>query len=260
MNTILLPGILMGLLALVCLVIVLVYLRKAVSMTSWGRPVQDRIYYSTLLAVAGWVVLVGVLARKGIFADFSSLPPRPVLLILLPLPVVLWIAFSKKFSTLASVLPEHWLIFFQAFRIPVELILWQAFLKGALPVQMSFEGRNWDILSGVLALATGWIVLRRKKHYRTLAFVFNIIGLLLLLNVLTVALLSMPTPLRYFMNEPSVERVAQFPMIYLPAVLVVLAYSFHIFSLRQLWLRKKESSVATPGLEGRAPQENIAVG
>jgi hypothetical protein len=31
-------------------------------------------------------------------------------------------------------------------------------------------------------------------------------------------------------------------MIYLPAVLVVLAYSFHIFSLRQLWLLGKKAN------------------
>jgi hypothetical protein len=207
------------------------------------------------------VILTGVLASRGFFAHFSTLPPRPVLLILLPLPVLLAIAFSNRFRTLALAIPGHWLIFFQSFRILVELILWQAFLKGALPVQMSFEGRNWDILSGLLALATGWIVMNRRQGYRTIAVVYNIIGVGLLLNVLVVAVLSMPTPLRYFMNEPSVEKVAQFPMIYLPSVLVVLAYSFHIFSLRQLWLKRKESKSALTGHAERiTSEENIAAG
>jgi hypothetical protein len=174
---------------------------------------------------------------------------------------LLAIAFSNRFRTLALAIPGHWLIFFQSFRILVELILWQAFLKGALPVQMSFEGRNWDILSGLLALATGWIVMNRRQGYRTIAVVYNIIGVGLLLNVLVVAVLSMPTPLRYFMNEPSVEKVAQFPMIYLPSVLVVLAYSFHIFSLRQLWLKRKESKSALTGhAEKITSEENIAAG
>jgi hypothetical protein len=255
------PGILMGLLALSCLLVVFIFLRKALTKTKWSSRQQNRLFRTTLLLIAAWVILTGVLASRGFFAHFSTLPPRPVLLILLPLPVLLAIAFSNRFRTLALAIPGHWLIFFQSFRILVELILWQAFLKGALPVQMSFEGRNWDILSGLLALATGWIVMNRRQGYRTIAVVYNIIGVGLLLNVLVVAVLSMPTPLRYFMNEPSVEKVAQFPMIYLPSVLVVLAYSFHIFSLRQLWLKRKESKSALTGhAEKITSEENIAAG
>jgi hypothetical protein len=50
--------------------------------------------------------------------------------------------------------------------------------------------------------------------------------------------LSMPTSLRYFMNEPSNTIVAQFPFILLPGVLVPIAYTMHIFSLRQLLSKK----------------------
>ena len=185
------------------------------------------------------MMMVGIMAIKGFFADLTTLPPRPIILILLPLPLVLVTAFSKRFKEMALTIPEHWLIRFQAFRIFVELILWQAFAKNVLPVQMTFEGRNWDIASGVLALVVAWMVLHKRNNYRTIAIAYNIIGIGLLLNVLIVAFLSMPTPLRYFMNEPTVEKVGQFPMIYLPSVLVVLAYSFHIFSLRQLWLLKQ---------------------
>ena len=74
----------------------------------------------------------------------------------------------------------------------------------------------------------------KKSYSLKLAVVFNIMGMLLLLNILVIAILSMPTPIRYFMNEPSNTLVAQFPFILLPAVLVPLAYTMHIFSLRQL--------------------------
>jgi len=239
MNATTLPDILIVLLSLACITVVLVYLHKALRMTKWSRPVQNRIFSTTVLLIAGWMMMVGIMAIKGFFADLTTLPPRPIILILLPLPLVLVTAFSKRFKEMALTIPEHWLIRFQAFRIFVELILWQAFAKNILPVQMTFEGRNWDIASGVLALVVAWMVLHKRNNYRTIATAYNIIGIGLLLNVLIVAFLSMPTPLRYFMNEPTVEKVGQFPMIYLPSVLVVLAYSFHIFSLRQLWLLKQ---------------------
>lgn len=180
------------------------------------------------------------MAVQGFFKNFNALPPRPVLTILLPLPFVLIIAFSKGFKRILLATPPQWLVFFQSFRILVELLLWRAFINGLLPVQMTFEGRNWDILAGLLALPAGWALTQNKPWARTAAVVYNIIGIGLLLNILVIALLSMPMSFRYFMNEPANVIVGTFPFIYLPAVLVVLAYSFHIFSLRQLWLLRKE--------------------
>jgi len=126
----------------------------------------------------------------------------------------------------------------QSFRIFVEVLIWLAFLSNILPVQMSFEGRNFDIISGILALPVGYFLLKRKNFSPKLAIAFNIIGIVLLLNILIVAVLSMPTSFRYFMNEPSNSLVATFPFILLPGVLVPIAYSMHIFSLRQLLLKK----------------------
>lgn len=118
-----------------------------------------------------------------------------------------------------------------------------AFMAGKLPVQMTFEGRNFDVITGVLALPVGYLLARKKRYASKWAIAFNIMGILLLLNILVIAVLSMPTPLRYFMNEPSNTLVAQFPFILLPGVLVPIAYTLHIFSLRQL-LAKQGKAVA----------------
>jgi hypothetical protein len=81
--------------------------------------------------------------------------------------------------------------------------------------------------------------LRVKKHgSKKLAIAFNFLGVLLLLNILVIAVLSMPSPFRYFMNEPANTLVAQFPYILLPGVLVPIAYGLHILSLRQLLTKK----------------------
>ena len=59
------------------------------------------------------------------------------------------------------------------------------------------------------------------------------------MNIVVIAVLSMPTPIRYFMNEPANVIVGQFPFILLPGVLVPIAYAMNIFSLRQLLLSEK---------------------
>jgi len=76
-----------------------------------------------------------------------------------------------------------------------------------------------------------------------LAIAFNIVGILLLLNILVIAVLSMPTSIRFFMNEPSNTLVGQFPFILLPGVLVPIAYTMHIFSLRQLFAKQNKMDI-----------------
>lgn len=181
-----------------------------------------------------WIALLAILSTDGFFADFNKLPPRPVFAILIPLPVILAVTFSQSGKTLLELTPPHWLVMGQSFRILVELLIWLAFLGNKLPVQMTFEGNNFDVFSGLLALPVGYMLWKRKRLSVAVAIAFNVIGILLLLNILVIAMLSMPTVLRYFMNEPSSGIVASFPFILLPGVLVPLAYSFHIFSLRQL--------------------------
>lgn len=197
---------------------------------------HKKILVAAAVLMVSWTGILTVLSINGFFADFTKLPPRPALALLLPLPFVLLFSFSKTGTQIIQAVPPHWLILIQAFRILVELLLWLAFVKNMLPVQMTFEGRNFDVLTGIFALPVSYVV--SKKSSPKAILVFNITGILLLLNILIIAVLSMPTPIRYFMNEPANILVAQFPFILLPGVLVPIAYSFHIFSLRKLFIKK----------------------
>jgi hypothetical protein len=233
MNNSTIPSIAISVLSLVCLIIFFRGLKLVLKRTGWSQERQRSLFSRSLLAVAVWIAIVTILALKDFFADFSHLPPRPLFAILLPLPFILIAAFSKTGTELLRATPSHWLIYMQTFRIAVEILLWIAFIRALLPVQMTFEGRNFDVLSGILALPAGWAVARNPSGSRLVAIIYNLVGLLLLINILVIAVLSMPTSLRYFMNEPANTIVAEFPFIYLPAILVLLAYTLHIFSLRQ---------------------------
>lgn len=235
----LLPAILISVLCFVCIITIMWGLQRVLSRSGYSKAVQTSVFNKTGIAIFVWILFIGILAVKGVLSDFSTLPPRPLFIILFPLPVLLWVAFSAKGTALLKKVPPHWLIGMQAFRILVELFLWRAFVVQLLPVQMTFEGRNFDVLSGVLAIIVAMII--KRKWVPQLVLVYNIVGLLLLLNILVIAVLSMPTPFRYFMNEPSNTIVAEFPFVYLPALLVVIAYGFHIFSLRQWGLLRKVS-------------------
>jgi hypothetical protein len=228
-----LPQLLIVLLSGFCLIIILLGFHAVLQKTGMEYYQKNLLFAKSVLVCMTWVGLVGVLALNGFFKDLSSFPPRPIVTILVPFLFFLVLAFSKKGTKMIRFIPPHWLIGMQAFRILVELLLWKAFMVNLLPVQMTF-----DILSGLLAIPVAWQI--KRKWSKSLVIGYNILGLLLLLNILTIAVLSLPTKMRVFLNEPSDIIVGSFPFIYLPSVLVVIALGLHIFSLRQAMVLHRE--------------------
>lgn len=233
-NDLILPSIAWIFLTAICLTLLLNGLKAGLKRTNLVKAKQYRIFVATAITSGAWAALLLLISYNGFFADFKNFPPRPVLALLIPIPFVFIIAFSKTGTEILRAIPPHWLVFMQSFRIAVELLLLIAFINGLLPVQMTFEGRNFDIVSGILGLPVGYLLAKGKALAPKLAIAYNIFSLLLLINILVIAVLSMPTPFRYFMNEPANTLVAEFPFILLPGVLVPIAYSMSIFSLRQL--------------------------
>lgn len=239
------PALAWILLTAICIIILLLGLKAALKRTNWENRKRHKIFWISSVSILSWTILLLLLSTYNFFEVFSPFP-RPVLAILIPLPIVLAIAFSKTGTQLVRSTPSHWLVFMQSFRIAVELLLVMAFINGKIPVQMTFEGRNYDILTGIFALPVGYLLMKKKSYAAGLAIAFNIVGFLLLINILAIAVLSMPTPIRYFMNEPANTIVSKFPFILLPGVLVPIAYTMSIFSLRQLLVKEK----TVPSLDG----------
>jgi hypothetical protein len=196
--------------------------------------IMSRSVFSVIaVLLLAWLVLLGIMASRGFFSDFSRLPPRLIISLLTPLPFVLLFMRSKTGKRfLQSVRPQR-VIHWQSFRILVEIALWLGVRNGSLPVQMSFEGRNFDILVGLLAFPVGYYCFVKKSWPPVISLLYNIGGLILLLNIVTITALSLPTPLRVFHNQPDSSLVTTFPFIYLPGLLVPLAYTLHIISIQQ---------------------------
>lgn len=203
------------------------------------------LFRTTVILLIAWLLLLGVLSMRGFFTDFSRMPPRLIFALLPPLFLVLFFIRSKAGKQLLQHIQPQWLIYLQSFRILVEIALWLLVRKGSLPVQMSFEGRNFDILTGLFAFPVGYYCFVKKTWPPVTALLYNIAGLLLLVNVVTISTLSMPSPLRVFHRQPDASLLTTFPFIYLPGLLVPLAYTLHILSLRQ-WKMYRHSLTLPP--------------
>jgi len=218
------------------------YLTRALSLTGWDADRQALIRRRTIIALIGWAAFSILLAASGFGSNFNIFPVNAAPFLVIPLVTIIVVISSAKTRHILQFVPERTIILLQTFRFFVEVLLWLLVIQNLAPVQMSFEGRNFDILVALTAPLAAWMFAGKKWAL----VAWNIAGLCLLINIVTIAILSMPTPMRMFANEPANTIVLKAPFILLPAMLVPLAYGLHFLSLRQLLT--KNSLVSKAGL------------
>jgi hypothetical protein len=224
------------------------------TLTSMHYPAgrRNRVVTLTALLLAAWLTFTAGLALTGLAADFSSFPPPMMPLVLLPpLVAAVVLTFSGKFGAVLRHVPVTWLLYLQSFRVAVEVLLWALHGQGLLPVQMTFEGLNFDVLTGVTAPVTAYLLTARPAWRRPFLLGWNVMGLILLATIVAISILSLPTPLRVFTNEPANTIVTRFPFIWLPGFLVPLAYTLHFFALRKI-ITNYELPITTAGHTNRS--------
>ncbi len=189
--------------------------------------------------ILAWLGFSGVIAASGLLSHFERFPPPVVPLILTGVATSLFLSSTGAGTRWISNWSLASIIGFQSFRLPLELLMHQAAREGVMPVQMSFAGLNYDILTGLLAVPLALGVMQGKLGKGWVA-AWNLMGLALLLNVVCVAILSVPGPYRQFLNEPANVWIGYFPFVWLPTVLVPLAAAGHILVARKLFLGELE--------------------
>jgi hypothetical protein len=214
-------------------------LKQALDKSEYNESKRKKIMVTVTSIIAGWLALLAIVSFTGFFLDFMSLPPRIMFAIVPPLIIILLFVFSGWLDKLLLSLPSSWLITPQCFRILMEIILWLLFIENIIPIQMTFEGYNFDVIVGLTAPIISYLCFSQNRPLKTLAIVWNIIGLLVLINIVVIANISTPSTLRVFMNEPANTIIGYFPFIWLPGFVVPMALFMHLASLRQLVLKNK---------------------
>ncbi len=193
-----------------------------------------------LAGIFFWLAIISCLAYLGFFQDFSSWPPRVIFVLAPPILLSIGLLFSPSFRLLLRTIPPSWLVHIQAFRIVMELFLWMGYKAGYVPPQMTFEWLNFDIIVGLTAPLAGFVFFGQRRFRKPEAILWNVFGILLLLNILILAILSTPSPWRVFLNDPANTFVATFPFILIPGFIVPFAFSMHLFSLYQVFSSKRD--------------------
>jgi hypothetical protein len=223
-----------GLLTAIFLYLLLKALKQGIEKTPWQAQKKSKTFTFILGTITVWLIFVSVWSATGMMGNFENFPFNFAPIIIIPLvSIVLLVIFSSGLREILSHVPPTKMIVLQNFRMFVEVLLWLLFVATMLPKQMTFEGRNFDVLSGLTAPIIAWLF-HQNKISKTVVIVWNFLCLGLLINIVTIAILSTPSPWQTFFEEPSNTVVTLFPISFLPGFLVPLAYTLHFFSLKQL--------------------------
>lgn len=189
-------------------------------------------------AYAAFVLLLCFLAANGFFQVVTT-PPR-FLFVFIPLLVIVVVLCRAKQARSLSFLPfipPAMLVFIHVYRLFIELAFIQFANEKIIPVELSLHGRNFDLWIGVLAIPFGYLVYLKNAIFQKAGIVFNVLGLLSLMNIFTIVIPAMPSSFRIY--EP-MQLVT-----YSPGVLIVFLASsaifLHILSLRQLLAFKSQT-------------------
>ena len=182
------------------------------------------------LALAVWLGGLSALIASG---RMTGLPLGGLPFFFAPILLIgLGAGLSPFGGKLAAGVPLVALVGFQAFRLPLELVLHSWAAQGVVPGTMTWTGQNWDIISGITALVCMPLAARHQIPARDA----NIVGLALLVNVMRVAILSSPVPFGWG-QQPPLLLALHLPYAFIGPVCVGGALFGHVVLTRALWKR-----------------------
>jgi hypothetical protein len=192
----------------------------------------------------GWLALQAALSLNGFYyTNPSVFPPRFPVLIFIPFLTILLLFTTSKGRQFIDSLPLEKLTLLHIVRIPVELTLFGLFLYHAIPELMTFEGRNPDILSGLTAPIVFWLFFRKGKIKQTGLLIWNLVCLVLLINIVINAILSAPFAFQQqAFDQPNIA-ILYFPFSWLPSFVVPVVLFCHLAAIRQLIANRQSIKV-----------------
>ena len=184
------------------------------------------------LGMSLWLAVTAGLALVNFFKVNDAGLPREPLLLPIALVTMILLGATQTFRRVASAIPTWQPVALLTFRMGVELAFWNLHREGMAPIQVTFEGKNIDVLVGLTApiiaagLTFGWIGPRAL-------IVWNVLGLASVGNAIFIAATSAPGPQHSNWSGEAFIAIADWPVVWIPAFLAPVGIFAHIVSLRQ---------------------------
>lgn len=193
-------------------------------------------------AITLWTIYVFVLSINGFFKTYT-LPPRFPIFLIFPLFIFTAIILYKyRNSEFLATMPKSWAVYFQSFRIFVELLFAGSVAQGILHQEVSLHGYNYDILVGLTAPIIAYLAFNKKIISEKIVLIWNFVGLGVLAIVVSLFLTTIFFPSVWGVAETWVNpEFATFPYTLVAGFLMPIAVFMHILSIIQL--RKNDKTL-----------------
>ncbi len=207
----------------VTVLVTLYFFINATHNTRWPKTVA-----------AVWIGLQATLAYNGFYAVARMHPERVPLAVAPAFVLIAGLFFTQRGRQWLDGLDLKTLTLLHVVRIPVELSLFWLFGQKAIPEIMTFAGRNFDILAGLTAPVVYYLAFVRKTLSNKWVLAWNVAALVLLVNIVVTAILSLPMPFQQFGFEQPNVGVLYFPFVLLPSFVVPVVFLAHVTAIRRL--------------------------
>jgi hypothetical protein len=173
----------------------------------------------------------------GLFAQ-NTIPPKIILTCTIPLLLfyILYVQKANWFKEIFAQITIDQLVKIHIFRF-IGVFFFLVYSYDALPKAFAFIGGTGDILAATLAIPLIYIIKKKNKYAVTLTWIWNIIGLIDIVAVITTAIIT--TRFAIENNIAGVVQFGTFPFSWVPAFAPATILFFHILVFKKLREVKK---------------------
>jgi hypothetical protein len=187
-----------------------------------------------LFVLLAWLLIQSLPSLTGFFTVTDTLPPRLFILLLPPVLTIIILFATPAGRRFIDNISIKALMLLHMLRMAVELVLFWLFLHGSMPQLMTFEGRNFDIVSGITAPLVYYYGFIKKGMSEKILLGWNIACAGILLFTVINGILSVPTPFQQFAFDQPNIAVLYFPFTWLVGLVVPIVLFAHFVAIRQL--------------------------
>lgn len=179
-----------------------------------------------------YFLIIAVISLTGFFYK-NTIPPRIIITTTIPLFLfyLFYVQRTKWFKTVFEYVKLEQLIFINVFRF-VGVFFFLCYAYNVLPKEFAFIGGSGDIISALLAILVVLAIKNKMKHTKKLAFIWNIIGLMDILSVITTATILTQQAVQN--NTLGVQQFGTFPFSWIPAFAPATIVFLHILVFKKL--------------------------
>lgn len=188
----------------------------------------------SLVILLTWLVIQAVIALTDFYTVTDTIPPRFLLLVMPPILFIILLFATNKGRIFIDSLDIKALTLLHIVRVPVEIVLFRLFIYIMIPELMTFEGRNFDVISGISAPLIYYFGFVQKQLSNKIIIIWNVLCLMLLFNIVINAVFSAPFPFQKFAFDQPNIAILYFPFNWLPSCVVPIVLFSHIVVIRQL--------------------------